>query len=104
MDKLEEIQKRMDDLEKRIKTLEGIINGSSNRRPGRKPLLSAEEKRAVIQKHENGISCSKLAEEYGVCKSTICRICKGQKNDEGMVIDVTTIGRRKKGGSQEPPK
>ncbi len=79
-------------MEKRIKILEGIMNGSSNRRPGRKPLLSAEEKRAVIRKHENGVSYSKLAEEYGVCRATICRICKGQKKDEGMMIDVTTIG------------
>ena len=75
----EEYEKRIQDLERRIRTLESVINGTSRNKPGRVPLLSAELKSEVIRKHDVGSSYADLAKEYGVSKTTIYNVCKGKK-------------------------
>lgn len=74
---LQSILKQLAQLEKRVHDLETIINGSSKRKPGRKSMLSSEQKSAIIEKHEQGVSYSVLASEYHVSRSTICNICRG---------------------------
>ncbi len=74
---LQSLQKKIAELEKRIQFLEAQINGSSNRKPGRKSKLSLKQKTEIIEKHEKNISYSILAEEYNVSKSTISNICHG---------------------------
>lgn len=74
---LQSILKQLAQLEKRVHDLETIINGSSKRKPGRKNTLSSEQKSAIIEKHEKGLSYSVLASEYHVSRSTICNICHG---------------------------
>lgn len=68
-------EKRIRKLERKVEMLESIINGTSRNKPGRKPLLSADLKCEIIRKHNEGISYSCLATEYGVSKTTICKIC-----------------------------
>ena len=78
----EDYEKRIQDLERRVQVLESIINGTSRNKPGRIPILSADEKAEVIRKHNAGSSYAYLAKEYGVSKTTICNICcsnKGKK-------------------------
>ena len=75
----EEYEKRIQDLERRIRTLESVINGTSRNKPGRIPLLSADSKSEVIRKHDAGSSYASLAAEYGVSKTTIYNLCKGKK-------------------------
>lgn len=72
-------EQRLRDLEKRVQILESIINGTSKHKPGRAPILTANLKSEIISKHENGISYSSLALEYGVSKTTICNICNFNK-------------------------
>ena len=75
----EDYEKRIQALERRVYALECIINGTSNNKPGRTPLLSADSKAEIIRKHDAGSSYSSLAAEYGVSKTTICNICKSNK-------------------------
>lgn len=81
---LQSIRKQMAELEERISRLESLIDGSSNRKPGRKSKLSSAQKNEIIRKHEEGSSYSILAEEYQVSRSTICNICRGHNP---MIID-----------------
>lgn len=74
---LQSLQKKIAKLEKRIQYLEAQINGSSNRKLGRKSKLSLKQKAEIIEKHEKDISYSILAKEYRVSKSTISNICHG---------------------------
>ncbi len=68
-------EKRIRKLERKVEMLESIINGTSRNKPGRKPLLSADLKCEIIRKHNEGMPYSRLATEYGVSKTTICKIC-----------------------------
>lgn len=81
-------EKRIQDLERRVQTLESIINGTSRNKPGRKPLLSKDEKADVIRKHNAGSSFSCLAAEYGVSKTTISNICHFDKEGKNFTIPV----------------
>ena len=88
----EDYEKRIQDLERRVQILEGIINGTNRRtnrnKPGRKPLLSADLKAEIIRKHDAGSSYSGLAEEYGVSKTTIHNICHSDKGKHKYVIPI----------------
>ncbi len=75
----EDYEKRIQNLEKRVQVLESIINGTSRKKPGRTPILSADEKAEVIRKNIAGCSYSCLAKEYGVSKTTIFNICRSNK-------------------------
>ena len=84
----EDCEKRILDLEKRVQVLESIINGTSRNKPGRKPLLSADLKCEIIRKHNEGMSYSRLATEYGVSKTTICKICNFDDRKNRLMIPV----------------
>lgn len=84
----ENYEKRIQDLERRVQALESIINGTSRNKPGRTSLLSADLKCEVIRKHNEGISYSRLAAEYGVSKTTICNICQSNKGKTKFTILV----------------
>lgn len=92
MNELEKLQEQIEGLEKRVASLERIINGTAPGKVGRKPKLTPEQKQAILKKHSSGVSYSKLAEEYSVAKSTICNACKGCQKDQ-MIIDVMTVGK-----------
>lgn len=84
----EDYEKRIQNLERRVQVLESIINGTSRNKPGRKPLLSKDEKAEVIRKHNAGSSFSSLAAEYGVSKTTISNICHFDKGGKNFTIPV----------------
>ena len=84
----EDYEKRIQDLERRVQVLESIINGTNRNKPGRKPLLSKDEKADVIRKHNAGSSFSSLASEYGVSKTTISNICHFDKGEKSFTIPV----------------
>lgn len=84
----EDYEKRIQDLERRVQTLESIINGTNRNKPGRNPLLSADSKAEVIRKHNAGSSYSSLAAEYGVSKTTIFNICHSYKEKPQFTIPV----------------
>ena len=44
----------------------------------RKTKLTEEIVRCIKQKKQDGATCQELADEYGVCKSTISDICRGR--------------------------
>ena len=75
----EDYEKRIQDLERRVQVLESIINGTSRHKPGRTPILSADEKAEVLRKNIAGSSYFCLAKEYGVSKTTIFNICRSYK-------------------------
>lgn len=89
----EELQKQIENLEKRVTALECIINGTASGKSGRKPKLTPEQKQDIVKKHFFGVSYSELAKEYSVAKSTICNICKGCR-DKRMITDVMTVGQQ----------
>lgn len=88
----EDYEKRIQDLERRVQILEGLINGTNRRtnrnKLGRKPLLSADLKAEIIRKHDAGSSYSGLAAEYGVSKTTIYNICHSDKGNPQFVIPI----------------
>ena len=86
----EDYEKRIQDLERRVQVLESIINGTSRHKPGRSPILSADEQADVIRKHNAGSSYACLAKEYGVSKTTICNICRSNKGKNKFTIPVQT--------------
>ena len=84
----EDYEKRIQNLERRVQVLESIINGTSRSKPGRIPILSADEKAEVIRKNIAGSSYSCLAKEYGVSKTTIFNICRSNKGKNRSTIPV----------------
>lgn len=80
----EDYENRIQDLDRRVKILESIINGTNKNKPGRTSLLSADLKSEVISKHNAGSSYSCLAEEYGVSKTTIYNICHSDNHIQHM--------------------
>lgn len=86
MDDINFLQKKVESLEKRVTVLENILKGSSKGKAGRKNKFNLNQRCEIIQKHNQGISYSKLAEEYHVCKTTIYNICKGKS--DGIIIPV----------------
>ena len=84
----EDYEKRIQNLEKRVQVLESIINGTSRKKPGRTPILSADEKAEIISKNIAGCSYSCLAKEYGVSKTTIFNICRSNKGKNKFTIPV----------------
>lgn len=84
----EDYEKRIQNLERRVQVLESIINGTSRNKPGRIPILSADEKAEVIRKNIAGSSYSCLAKEYGVSKTTIFNICRSNKGKNRFTIPV----------------
>ncbi|WP_286153143.1 helix-turn-helix domain-containing protein [Sporofaciens musculi] len=77
---LQKIYNEIEALRTRITTLESIINGCVPKQAGRNHKLSSEQQSEIIQKHNDGMSYSALAEEYAVSKSTIFNICRGRSN------------------------
>lgn len=49
MDELENLRKQIESIEKRISTLECIINGTASGKVGRKPKLTPEQKQDIIK-------------------------------------------------------
>ena len=88
---LKTMQEQITALEDRIRRLENIIEGSTNKKPGRKSKLSLEQKNEIINKHKQGIPYSALTKEYSVSKGTISGICHGY--DSPITVSVV----RKKG-------
>lgn len=84
----EDYEKRIQNLERRVQVLESIINGTSRNKPGRIPILSADEKAEIIRKNIAGSSYSCLAKEYGVSKTTIFNICRSNKGKNRSTIPV----------------
>ncbi len=84
----EDYEKRIQNLEKRVQVLESIINGTSRNKPGRTPILSADERADVIRKHNAGSSYLCLAKEYGVSKTTMFNICRSNKGKNKFTIPI----------------
>lgn len=84
----EDHEKRIQDLERKVQVLESIINGTNRNKPGRTHLLSADLQSEVIRKHDAGSSYSCLAAEYGVSKTTICNICRSNREKDKILIPV----------------
>ena len=85
-DELKAMQEQINSLEDRVRRLENILNGSTNKKPGRKEKLTLEQKNQIIYKHSLGVSYSVLTKEYNVSKGTISKICKG--HDDNNIIRI----------------
>ena len=79
---LENQAEEIKNLHIRIQKLEKIVLLKNNRNAGRNPIFTNEDKELIKQRYEKLQSSRKVAEEFGVSKTTILNIIKNEKSSK----------------------
>lgn len=90
-------EKEIQELKSKIKDLEKVIFEKNNRNAGRKSIFSQEEREKIKKRYSELKSSRKVAEEFGVSKSTILNIINNKqiKSKEKVMnvkqLDIYTL-------------